>query len=235
MSIRHLFPVQSWDFQSGSIISNLPPKEWSLLSAHMVEAQYNKGDILFKEGFYPNGIFFIRKGMAKKYRINKDGQEQIIYVASQGELVGYHAVLAEDRYPDSCALLEDSIVGFIPREDFLKTIDYSPLLSKRLLKTLSHEFAVLANNITFFSQSSVRERTALQLVVLREKYKPMNDKNGPVEITMSRENLSNLVGSARENVVRVLSEFKEAELITTNGRKIIILDVAGLIKIANLR
>lgn len=72
-------------------------------------------------------------------------------------------------------------------------------------------------------------------MVLREKYKPMNDKNGPVEITMSRENLSNLVGSARENVVRVLSEFKEAELITTNGRKIVILDVAGLIKIANLR
>jgi CRP-like cAMP-binding protein len=67
--------------------------------------------------------------------------------------------------------LEESRIAFIPKEDFLETLNQSQVLSRRLLKTLSHEFAVLANSLSMFGQKSVRERLALQLIVLREKYK----------------------------------------------------------------
>ncbi len=95
--------------------------------------------------------------------------EQIIYVADSGEILGYHAILSADNYPDSAAVLEDSIILFIPREDFFRVFNQSDVLNRRLLKTLSHEFAVLANNLAMFSQRSVRERLALQLIVIREK------------------------------------------------------------------
>lgn len=230
-----MFPIQQWDFQSESILSGLPAADWELVSSRMTESSYVKGNTLFREGSYPTGIFYILKGMVKKYRVDKEGHEQIIYVASRGELVGYHAVLAEDRFPDSCSVLEDSIIAFIPKEDFVNAVEQSPVLSKRLLKTLSHEFAVLANNITLFSHGSVRERLALQLVVMREKYKDNALHGKPVEIRMSREDLANLVGSARENVVRVLSEFRDAGIISSNGRRIVIQDVEALIRIANYR
>ena len=171
----------------------------------------------------------------KKYKLNKDGKEQIIYVANKGELIGYHAILAEDRYPDSAAVLEESLVNFIPREDFLQTLEHSDVLTRRLLKTLSHEFAVLANSISLFTQKSVRERLALQLVVLREKYKVNFEPGMPVAINMGRDDLASLVGTARENVVRVLSEFKEAGIVETKGRKIIIVNVQPLIKIADYK
>jgi len=71
--------------------------------------------------------------------------------------------------------------------------------------------------------------------VLREKYK-VNFKTGmPVEINMSRDDLASLVGTARENVVRVLTEFKEQGILITQGRKIIVHDVGGLIQIANYK
>jgi CRP-like cAMP-binding protein len=109
------------------------------------------------------------------------------------------------------------------------------VLSRRLLKTLSHEFAVMANSLTMFAQKSVRERLALQLIVLREMYK-VNFKPGmPVEISMGRDDLASLVGTARENVVRVLSEFKEAGILETKGRKIIVHDVNKLISITNYK
>ena len=235
MSIKHLFQIDQWDFQSKSIMSNLPAEDWQLLAAHMTEVELPKGYLLFREGTIPAGIHFLRKGKAKKYRADQDGHEQIIYVANSGELLGYHAVLSEDRYPDSCSLLEDSVIGFIPGSDFLAALERSPLLSRRLLKTLSHEFTVLANSLSLISKRSVRERTALQLVVLREKYKLSDAPVEPVEINLSREDLANMVGTARENVVRVLSEFKAEQLISTRGRKIIVLNVAGLIKLANFK
>ncbi|TMI68401.1 MAG: Crp/Fnr family transcriptional regulator [Bacteroidetes bacterium] len=235
MSIRELFPIDKWEFNTESILEDLPDEDMVLLMAHRSEQFYTKGEIVFREGGSPSGIFYIIEGKVKKYKLDQDGREQIIYVANTGELIGYHAVLAEDRYPDSAAALEKSKIAFIPKEDFLEALQRSKVLSRRLLKTLSHEFAVLVNSLSLFSQKAVRERLALQLIVLREKYK-QNFKPGMlVEINMSRDDLASLVGTARENVVRVLGEFKEKGIIKTQGRKIIVQDVKQLIGIANYR
>lgn len=235
MSIKGIFPIDKWDFKSESVLTDLPMGDVALLMAHQTEQDYKKGEIIFREGAYPSGIFYIIYGKVKKYKVDKEGREQIIYVANTGELLGYHAILSEDRYPDSAAALEESRIAFIPREDFLATLEASEVLSKRLLKTLSHEFAVLANSLSMFAQKSVRERLALQLIVLREKYKVNFHAGMPVEINMSRDDLASLVGTARENVVRVLTEFKESDILQTKGRKIIVHDVNKLIKIANYK
>jgi CRP-like cAMP-binding protein len=235
MSIKGLFPIDNWDFKSESVLKDLPASDLILLNAHKLEQKYKKGEIIFREGAFPDGIFYIKAGKIKKYKLDKDGKEQIIYVANTGELLGYHAILSEDRYPDSAGALEESKIAFIPREDFLETLNQSKVLSRRLLKTLSHEFAVLANSLTMFAQKSVKERLALQLIVIREKYKVNFHAGMPVEINMSRDDLASLVGTARENVVRVLSEFKDAGIVETKGRKIIVHDVNKLIAIANYK
>jgi CRP-like cAMP-binding protein len=235
MSIKGIFPINKWDFDSQSILRNLPEEDLQMLTAHQTVQVYKKGEIIFREGAYPAGIFFIKSGKLKKYKLDKDGHEQIVYVANKGELIGFQAVLAEDRYPDSSAALEESVVMFIPREDFLKTMEHSALLTRHLLKTLSHEFAVLLNTLALFAQRPVRERLALQLIVLREKYKENFQPGMPVAINMSREDLASLVGTARENVLRVLAEFKEKGILETKGRQIIVHDVKKLVELANYK
>lgn len=233
MSIKGVFPIDKWVFKNSSILSDLPTEETEMLFVNRTEKKYNKGEIIFWEGAFPFGIFYIVEGKAKKYKLDKSGKEQIIYVANTGELLGYHAILAGERYPDSAAALEDSLIAFIPGKDFQNVLQNSEILNRKLLKALSHEFTVLTNNLSLFSQKSVKERLALQLIVLREKYKK-NFKSGmTVEIKMNQEDLASLVGTVRENVARILSEFKEAGAISTKGSKITVLDVSKLIKIAN--
>ena len=200
----------------------------------MSEQVYSKGEIIFREGVSPSGIFYIRKGMAKKYKVDKEGKEQIIYVANTGELIGYHALLAGERYPDSAAALEESRIAFIPKEDFLEVLESSKRLSQWLLKTLSHEFSVFANSVALFAQKNVRERLAMQLILMREKYKQDFSPGMAVEINLSREDLASLVGTARENIVRMLKDFKQEGILTTKGRKIIITDVQKLLVAAQL-
>jgi CRP-like cAMP-binding protein len=235
MSIQGIFPIDKWDFKSESILADLPGEDLELLMVRKSEQAYRKGEMLFREGGYPSGIFYIVNGKAKKYKTDRDGRDQIIYVAHSGELLGYHAVLAADNYPDSAAVLEDSIVVFIPREDFITAVNQSDILNRRLLRTLSHEFAVLANSLALFAQKTVRERLALQLIVVREKYKTDFQPGMTVEIDMSRDDLASLVGTARENVVRTLKAFKEEGILETRGRKIVVLDVRKLIRIADYK
>ncbi|SHF67812.1 Crp/Fnr family transcriptional regulator [Flavisolibacter ginsengisoli] len=233
MSLKGIFPIDKWGFNTNSVITDLPAAELDALMAHSSEQLFSKGEIIFREGSLPSGIFYMRTGMAKKYKVDKEGREQIIYVANSGELIGYHAVLAEERYPDNAAALEESLVGFIPKEDFLQVLDLSKTLSNRLLKTLSHEFTVFANSVVLFAQRSVRERFAMQLILMREKYKQGIVQGMEVEINLSREDLASLVGTARENIVRIIKDFKKEEILETRGRKIIIKDVEALLKAAN--
>ena len=235
MSIEDIFRIDQWDFERESILKDLPAADVAKLMERKTEHRYKRGEVIFREGAYPLGIYFIVKGKVKKYKSDREDTEQIIYVANTGELLGYHAVLSGDQYPDSAAVIEDSVIACIPKEDFMEVLHRSELLTRRLLKTLSHEFSVMVNSLTMVARRPVRERLALQLIVVREKYKSDFAPGELVEINMSRDDLASLVGTARENVVRMLSEFKEEGILETRGRKIIILDIKKLVAVANYR
>lgn len=232
MSLTGLFPIDKWNFKSQSILNNLPEDERADLYSHMQEQRYGKGEIIFREGTVPSGIFFVKKGKVKKYQVDPTGKEQIIYVANTDELIGYHAILAEERYPDSAATLEESIIAFIPKEDFLAVLDRSSVLPRKLLKALSHEFTVLTNSISVFAHRSVKERLAITLIVLREKFKAETLPGEEIVINLSRSDLANMVGTGNENIVRFLTELKAAGILDSQGRKIWITDIKQLIKLS---
>lgn len=228
------FPYDKFNFKSDAILEGLPEEELNLLSANSVTHVYKKGEILFREGSYPTGVYYIKEGKVKKYKTDKDGKEQIFYICKNGELLGYHALLSEEKYADSSSTLEESIIGFIPKEDFLKALQISSILANRILKCMSHEFGVLVNEITVFAQRSVRERLALCLILLREKYRKESEIKKPIELDISRDDLAKFVGTARETLVRLLRDLKEEGLIEIKGRKIILKKSDKISKIANL-
>ena len=119
MSIEGIFRIDAWDFDRESILADLPEDHLAKLMARKTEHRYKRGEVIFREGGHPSGIYFIVQGKVKKYKADLEGCEQIIYVAGVGELLGYHAVLSGDHYPDSAAVIEDSVIAFIPKEDFM--------------------------------------------------------------------------------------------------------------------
>jgi CRP-like cAMP-binding protein len=233
MSLRGIFPIDKWDFNSDSVFTNFPAKDYEEMTKHARQEKYKKGQTIFREGGFPTGIYYILEGKVKKYKVDNFEKEQIIYVANSGELIGYHAVLSTERYPDSATALEECLILFIPKEDFLKVLEQSPILSTRLLKMLSHEFTVLSNSITIFAQRPVRERLAITLIVLREKFKKGALEGQPIAINISREDIASMAGTTRENVVRLLREFKDDKLLETQGRKIRILDIKKMVVVSN--
>lgn len=233
MSLEGIFPIDKWHFNSQAILAELSEQDRENLLGRARKEKYKKGEIVFREGGQPSGIYYIESGKVKKYKIDNTGKEHIFYVANAGELVGYHAVLANELYHDAVATLEDSIISFIPVDDFWAALDKSPGLSRKLLMTLSHEFGVLINNLLISTQKPVRERVAITLIILREKYKNEASTDSQISITTTRDVIANMAGTTRENIARMLTDFKKNNIIDTVGRKIIITDVRKLIEIAN--
>ncbi len=233
MSLSGIFPINRWDFKSDSVFTNLPEEDYARLMQHARKDRYKKGQVIFREGNMPGGIYYILEGRVKKYKVDNFEKEQIIYIAAEGELVGYHALLSGERYPDAAATLEECVLLFIPREDFMQVLEQSGQLSMRLLKMLSHEFSVLSNSISVFAQRPVRERLAIALIVLREKFKKGTPEGEDITINMSREDLASMAGTTRENVVRLLRQFKDEQLLETKGRKIWIRDIRKLVTVSN--
>jgi len=227
------FRSDNFRYNTKGIFEGLSPENLEELLETSVSHKYKKDEMVFREGGIPAGIFYLVSGKVKKYKTTAKGSEQIFYVCAAGELLGYHAVLSQEHYPDSAATIEESEITFIPKENFLKVLQASSIFSNRLLKTLGHEFSVFINNITNLATKSVRERIALNLLILDEKFRITENQETPGEINMSRTDLANMVGTAKETLVRLLQEFKKDGLIETNGRIIRVINKKAIVKEAN--
>jgi CRP/FNR family transcriptional regulator len=170
------------------------------------------------------------------FKLGQQGKEHITSILKEGDLVGYRAMLSDSLYHVSVEALEEVIACHIPREEFLKSFQSDKVLNNTLITELSAEVISLTNVITDIAQKPVRERTAATLVLLNTVYSSNNgDNNGDLsEINLTRESLANMVGTATETLIRIIHDFKEEELITTNGRKINIQDLKALQRIGGI-
>lgn len=221
--------------RKGSVFSGLCAHKLTHLDEQKSANTYKKGQILFHEGTRPMGIFCINKGKVKIYRLGSDGKEQIITIATSGDVLGYKAMLSEEHYSVSGETLEDCNICFIPRTNFLEILEESPELYQRLLKKVCKEMGLMTEKMTNLAQKSVRERMALTLVMLHNTYGMDAVDNGTVTINLTREDLANIVGTATETLIRLLHDFKDEGLVSTEGRKILIDDPVKLARVGGLQ
>ena len=186
---------------------------------------FKKNQPLFIEGSLPRGIYCLNQGKVKIFARGEEGKEQIIHLASSGEIVGFRVMFSGETYKVSATTLEESNICFISKNDFLDLVDTNPTLRKGIMQELSRELAERATFITNLAQKSVRERLASALVLLDDIY-----ENEMVNLT--REDLANFIGTATETLIRLLKDFKEENLVKTHARQIEILDRERLLYIA---
>lgn len=218
--------INKFDFESDKILSSLNDSDRNLFFEYSENLMFKKGKLIFYENGIPTGAFLVQSGRAKIYKTGLDGKDQIFYVYKSGDLFGYHALLCDESYEDSCEALEDCKISFISKTNFNRLIKEVPNLNQLLIQNMSHEFGVLVNTITVLAQKPLKERLALWLLILHNKY-------DQAEIFLPREDLANLIGTARESLGRLLKEFKEKKLIEINGRSISCLETEKLLRIAS--
>lgn len=218
----------------GEIFSAATPEHLAEITNAKECKVYRKGQVIFHEGAHPYGIYSINTGKVKLSHSGDEGREQIIRLVKPGDLIGYKALIDNEPYTATATVLEDSAVCFIPRDIFLQVLQTNAALSLKMMQILTSELRRAETKITHLAQKPVRERLAETLLTLKETYGLEEDEQ-TINVTLSREEIANLVGTATESAIRLLSEFKKEKVIDLTGKKIRILRLQQLIKMANLQ
>lgn len=221
--------VQPYLFQNGFILTDLPTKELETLQQNLKTEARKRGEVLFRQGSYPTGAFLLVSGKVKIFQEMADGQRQTLYIYSDGDMIGYRQLIAEETHPVTAVLLEDTIIGFIPGKTFRGLLDSSSFFSRNVLMALAREFSIWMKRITAFSQLPVRQRLVLALLMLYEQYR--RSGSPPGVITMNRTELAEFVGASLETVIRALNALKINDLVVIRGRRILLPNPLGLMEI----
>ena len=232
---QHDIPIpfcNQCSMENGALFKNLTREEADMINFEKEFRQFRRGDILYKEGSRISGFYCIHSGIIKVFKTGLDGKEQIIRFAKPGEIIAYRSVLSNEVACTSATVIDDCQVCFIPSEILISLVKSNPTYALEILKLACHELGEANSFITDIAQKTVRERLAEILLLLLNDFGI--DEQNYLKISLTREELANIVGTATESVIRLLSEFKTDKLIELNGRKIKILNQKGLEKISNV-
>jgi CRP/FNR family transcriptional regulator, polysaccharide utilization system transcription regulator len=218
--------------ENGSLFRYLSREEVDMINFKKEFRQFGRGDLLYKEGSRISGFYCIHSGIIKVFKTGLDGKEQIIRFARPGEIIAYRSVLSNEVACTSAKVIEDCQVCFIPSEILISLVKSNSAYALELLKLACHELGEANSFITDIAQKTVRERLAEILLLLLNDFGL--DNQNYLQISLTREELANIVGTATESVIRLLSEFKTDMLIELTGRRIKILNKKGLEKISNV-
>lgn len=192
---------------------------------------YKRGEIIYHEGSRINGFYCMHSGIIKVYKTGIDGKEQIIRFAKRGDIIGYRSILSNELACTTAKIIEDSTLCYISSDILFSLVKNNGNFSMEIMKLTCKELGEANAYITDIAQKTVRERLAEVLIHLKDNFGLDDDQ--VLQISLTREELANIVGTATESVIRLLSEFKNDGLIELNGRKIKILNSRSLIKIGN--
>lgn len=193
---------------------------------------YKRGDIVYHEGHSGNGVYCVNKGVLKLYKTGFDGKEQIIRFAKAGDLIGFRSVLSDEISCTTAKVVEDAVLCFIPAKLFVQLAKDNAEFSMHLIKLSCKELGESNKYILDLAQKNLRERVAEVLLLLYDTFEL--DEENTIKVSLTREEVANIVGTATESVIRQLSDFKKEKVIDLKGRKIKILDIKKLKKISGL-
>ncbi|MTI21769.1 response regulator [Fulvivirga sp. RKSG066] len=187
---------------------------------------YKKKNDIYRVGEMPLFIYFIVTGKVKTIRINEDGKELITGIYTKGDYFGYESLLKNKEHTDNAETMEDSEIIVMPKDEFFQLVYGNREIAKKFIEMLSNKVDEKEENLLHLAYNSVRQRTAEALLSLNDKFNPENEKH--VSLTISRDDLANMVGTATESVIRVISDLKEEGILSVQSGKIVIEDTDKL-------
>lgn len=218
------------------LFCNLPDAAIGRLQQIKVTAVYPKSALICLEGQDPRGIFILCKGRAKLTTTSPEGKSIILRIAEPGEVIGLSAVLSGSPYEATAEIIEAGQANFISQADFLQFIsDYSEV-GLRAATQLTRNCKCAYDEIRSIGLSRSAPEKLARLILkwsLSSTSQDARPSGNSIRVTLTQEEIGQLISSSRETVSRTLAEFRGKGWIRTKGIAWTILDRKALENLVN--
>ncbi|MCY1523819.1 Regulator of RpoS [compost metagenome] len=186
---------------------------------------FDMKQIIYVENDDPAYLYYVNSGQIKTYKRSLDGRELSGTLYREGDFFGYESLCSGTAHTDNAATLADSELLLIAKADFLEHLLNHQEMAKTFIKLLSGSVKEKEDQMLKLAYFSVRKRVAEALIQVADKFGTGSDS---CTVKISRDDLAALVGTASETVSRMLSDFKEENLIKKTGNAIHIISIKSL-------
>jgi CRP/FNR family transcriptional regulator, cyclic AMP receptor protein len=215
------------------LFCNLPQAALQRLSSITAASSYPKGATLFVEGQAGRGVFILCNGRVKLSTSSVDGRTLIVRIAEPGEVLGLPATVTGKAYELTAEVVEPTQANFVSRTDFLNFLREYGEVSLRVAQQLGETYhAAIAEMRSIGLSHSAGEKLARFLLDWCSSH---GSGKGEVraKLTLTHEEIAQMIGASRETVTRLFSDFKKRQLLQIKGSTLILRDKAGLEHLAN--
>jgi len=210
------------------LFCNLPEQTVKALSAITSSASYPKGATLFVEGQPARGVFILCSGRVKLSTSSADGKTLILRISEPGEVLGLPATVTGTCYELTADVVEPAQANFIARNDFLGFLKDNGEAALRVAQQLGETYhAAISEMRTIGLSHSAGEKLARFLLEWAANY-PEEKGQIRLKLTLTHEEIAQMIGSSRETVTRLLADFRRKQLLQVMGSTLIIKNKAAL-------
>ncbi|NLR61431.1 Crp/Fnr family transcriptional regulator [Chitinophaga polysaccharea] len=217
------------------LLCRLSLKEWApAVALHRRNFILQKGEMLFKEGDPVAGIYFIHEGLMKVHKHWGPDKELIVRFAQKGDIIGHRGIGGlEQFYPVSATALAPVKVCFIEMDFFQASLKINHALLYELMLFYAQELQSSEKQMRNLAHMTVKGRIANALLLLQQKFG--FNKDGFINIALSKQDLASYIGATYETTFRILNELIAERLVAVSGKNYTILNEAMLLRLTDIQ
>jgi CRP/FNR family transcriptional regulator len=192
-------------------------------------AVYPKSAVLFIEGQRPRGVFVLCTGKAKLSTSSSEGKTIITEISEPGNVLGLNATVSNHPYEVTAEMIEPGQANFIARDALLQFLRENGEVSLRVAEQLSRNYYVAYEGIRTLGLTSSPAEKFAKLLLSWE----VGKTNGQIRLTLTHEEIAEMIGTTRETVSRLFSDFKKKQLVQIKGSSLLIRNKPALEKMVH--
>jgi CRP-like cAMP-binding protein len=181
-----------------------------------IQIEHQAKDIIFREGGYMEGVYFIQQGKVKVVAKGANNKEQIVRMAIDGQILG-HRGSGDDKYPISAIALCDTTVCFIDNDTLYDAFMEIPKLTLQMMEFYSRELRRTEIRMKYLTQMNVKEKIAESLLFLKQVF-GIKPNDGTINVCLTRCEIASMIGVTAEQISRDIGVFEKKKLIKKKGR-----------------
>nr|WP_320000290.1 Crp/Fnr family transcriptional regulator [uncultured Draconibacterium sp.] len=198
------------------------------LNAYKTRVQYLKGETIFKQGAFAPYVMYVIEGLVKVYLQTGVDKNMSISVATEGEFLAFSSVFGEPVHTYSAQALSNTQICMIEKESLKQILLDNPQFALKITsqnyRNERHLFEVIKN----ISYKQMRGKLASALLYLsQEEFMKKN-----IFEFLTRQDIADFASISAESAIKFLKEFEKENIITLNGKNIIVDDAAQLLSIS---
>lgn len=203
---------------------NLAPAGLQRLEEITYAGLYPKGALLFVEGEASRGVFILCSGRAKLTESSPDGRTLIVKIAEPGEILGISAAILGRPYDVAAEVLEPAQANFVKRDDFLDFLATHTEACVHAAQQLSEKCQSAQREIRALGLAQSTSERLGRLLLDWAEHGEETDQGIRLKVLLTHGEIAQLIGTTRETVTRLLTQFRRRKLIDVKGSTLVVID-----------